>query len=276
MEKVSIFRKVFIWFLFIYATLTFLDCFVFLEFWYSKNEGLKNGFIFWDTSYSIFYWFSHVSYISSMLMAIWTGTELLGLYYPKYRMRTVWKYYVLLFSSFTMCFGGWYMITVVHGSIDNMFDSIAEGKWFGMEGAIYWFMNWSQFLSIHSILPMLCITYGVMYRKNDVTKKDIVRSQIFVAAAITGWYVYCGIGTLFGMQSPYVIIDWTPNDGASKTDPFPIAYQMYIWLLCYAFVPLTGMIILICYNVNPERRGYSKKTIKLLDDVLISLKTNNN
>lgn len=238
-------EKIFIWFIFIFSAIVLLDCFFYLEFWYAvRLDGeyiggislgpihiggewhtSQNGFHILNTDYSIFYWFSHVSYLSCLFITLWSGFEVLSLYIPKYRPKFIFRYFALFWITLTMVGESALLPSMMQPRWQHMMDAIfRDGAWTGVDGFWYSFLDFFQFISIHITIPIMVIIYAIIYPNRNMEKRDVMTGTYFMSGFMIGWFFYCGFFTLLGMQGPYPIIDWTP-DGVND-------WSLWIQIIC--------------------------------------------
>ncbi len=221
-------QKIFIWFIFIFASIVLIDNFFFLEFWYAKRDpGFQNGFHIFNTEYSIFHWFGKISYLSCIGVVIWSGFEVASIYNPKLKPRFIYRYLAVFWITATMVGESWLIWNAMQPRIESIWNALFNnGPWLGVNGAIYSFLDGFQFISIHTTIPILVLIYVCIWDHNEVKENEVRLGMILIVSSMLGWYLYGGIITLAGVNPPYPIIDWTPNHTPGEKHAFALWFQV--------------------------------------------------
>ncbi len=258
--KISNAQKIFIWGLCIFSWLILIDCFFFLEFWYAKRHGLENGFHIFNTDYSILHWFTKISYISCILVVIWTTWEVVGHYNENYKPKFVVRYVAVAFIVATMIGESWKLPQAMEPRWSSMMDAIFnDGPWTGTWGFWYSFLDFVQFLSIHITIPILSLIYVCIYRDIEYGEEDVKTIVITINAMMIGWWLYCGFVTLLGVEYPYPILDWTPHGphAQGKADAFELWFQL---LAFWIVVGVCNLVVIQSLNIS-FKYGWNKNNI---------------
>lgn len=233
--------KKLILFICIYSFISLFICFFFLEFWYAKREGLMDGFHIFNTSYSIVYWFLHISYLTSIFMSIWALFELLSINNEKLRPRFYLRYFVLVWSFILLIVSG--LTIPINSSMQERIGVIVTlfhcDNWFRTGGMLYSVLDLFQFSSIHLFLPILIITYCIRNPYNEITNDEVKKGIAIFASYMLTWWILTGSATLLGMNGPYTIINWNKDSLTMK-----IWFQLIIDFIAFFIIVFSTYYIL--------------------------------
>lgn len=248
-------RIAWIWAIFIVATLNTILNILFLfgwvdVFWGSVGDVTVNN----GNGYTIIYWFTHISYISSCLVIVWSGYELVCNYILKREVPSIFRYYTILWITITMvCFMPQWPFFFTK-TWKHWFGGQMEPGWPGTETNLYIYevLDMFQVTVMHFVVAIMCI---VFYAKHDgktekITKTQISNFAIMSIVFLIMYWMYCGIATYNGAKEPYPILNWNPDD----LDKWPIYLQV---LSCLGF----GILY---YAINiPVLKFLNKRTRQL-------------
>lgn len=227
-------RTIWLWLIFIVVLsntiLNIMFTFGWVDIFWGASDDIPNN----GHGYTIAYWWSHISYISSVLITTWSAYELVCHYlYPDHKTNFVFRFYSVVWITITMVSFMPQFYWFYKDEFKSLIDGYIPDDWPGTDAAryIYVVLNIWQGFVMHAVVPVMVLIFYSLYdgRTDRVTKKQIKTFAIVSICFLLYYLIYNAIFTYQGGKEPYPILNWNPDD----TNKWPIPVQI---LCCLGFV----------------------------------------
>lgn len=223
-------KIIFIWAILIFSSIVLVTNFTYLEFWFAdRDPGYQNGFHLLNTQYSVIYWSMKISYVSCLIVVLWSGFEVAGIYDEKYKPSFRFRYVAVFWITATMVGESFILPSAMGPRLESMYDAIFNGgDWFGSYGFFFSFLDFFQFFSIHITVPIMVLTYVIMYRDVELAEGETKKLFIIMNVMMISWMLWSYFWTALGEMAPYAVIDATPDNGRFDHNGMNLVWQTII------------------------------------------------